>query len=235
MIYYCSETCQNMASTEYQVQWTTAMAEKMLLFNKFQDYCDEFSPPLNFPLLIAKLFAKALKEVRLFGTLNTFVPLKNLAHVAIKPSMIPGVWKSEYEHFGRNIVIDPVNLAYFNLEWYTWMQSILAVNCFAINVGNCGRREPGGSDVICGGAGMSSTEGTGLFLSASKFNHSCDPNTAVSFPYNAELHATALRDIRENEEITISYIDLDWPFAQRQTFLYSKYGFWCTCARCKKP
>ncbi|XP_039607848.1 SET and MYND domain-containing protein 5 isoform X2 [Polypterus senegalus] len=51
-------------------------------------------------------------------------------------------------------------------------------------------------------------EGSGLFLLQSSCNHSCIPNAEASFPENNFLlHLTALSDIKQGEEICISYLD----------------------------
>ena len=43
---------------------------------------------------------------------------------------------------------------------------------------------------------------------------------------------TALRDIGEGEEVTISYVDVTEPYDERRKTLMTHYGFECKCARC---
>lgn len=51
-------------------------------------------------------------------------------------------------------------------------------------------------------------EGSGLYLTQSKLNHSCVPNAQPSFPYSDHtLAIKALTAIRAGEEICISYLD----------------------------
>ncbi|MQL84465.1 hypothetical protein Taro_016974 [Colocasia esculenta] len=58
---------------------------------------------------------------------------------------------------------------------------------------------------------------------------------AVEHFHDKDGQATiiALRPIRKGEEITISYIDEDLPYEERQSLL-ADYGFKCRCSRCLK-
>ncbi|CZR67380.1 uncharacterized protein PAC_17279 [Phialocephala subalpina] len=74
----------------------------------------------------------------------------------------------------------------------------------------------------------------GLFLEASRINHSCQPN--AQHTWNGDLgHLTvhALRDIEANREITISYISgLSPGYAERQHHLMNSFSFACSCELC---
>ncbi|CAJ2501003.1 Uu.00g038560.m01.CDS01 [Anthostomella pinea] len=75
---------------------------------------------------------------------------------------------------------------------------------------------------------------TGLFLNPAlaMVNHSCVPNAFVQFVgRHAVLHA--YREIKEGEEIEISYIDCNLHRAHRQEALKIRYHFNCSCPRCK--
>lgn len=80
-------------------------------------------------------------------------------------------------------------------------------------------------------------EGSGLYLTQSKINHSCSPNAEIKFPYNNHvIQVVALRPIAENEEICISYLDecqLDRSRHSRQKHLQENYLFLCDCEKCK--
>lgn len=79
--------------------------------------------------------------------------------------------------------------------------------------------------------------GDGLFLTFSRMNHSCDPNAL----WDTDLHGRsgvmsvwAGRDIRPNEEITISYIaavHTGKPVETRRQILH-RWGFECQCSKC---
>lgn len=77
-------------------------------------------------------------------------------------------------------------------------------------------------------------QGTAFFPIQSCMNHSCCP-TAKAFKRDEDRdgQATILacRPIKKGEEITISYIDEDLQFEERQALL-ADYGFRCKCPKC---
>jgi hypothetical protein len=79
------------------------------------------------------------------------------------------------------------------------------------------------------------SRGAGMFTLHSCFNHSCDPNVAVSFGVDSEIGVVALRDIAAGEELCITYIAQVYlalePAAKRRERL-RPYFFVCQCAKC---
>lgn len=79
-------------------------------------------------------------------------------------------------------------------------------------------------------------EGSGLYSTQSKINHSCVPNCEIQFPQsNHVLQVTALQRINPGEEITISYLDecvLCRSRHSRQKILKENYMFVCQCEKC---
>ncbi|XP_071723211.1 histone-lysine N-methyltransferase ATXR2-like [Rutidosis leptorrhynchoides] len=77
-------------------------------------------------------------------------------------------------------------------------------------------------------------EGSAFYTLQSCMNHSCCPN-AEAFKREEDRDGRAtilcLRPICKGEEITISYIDEDLPFDERQALL-ADYGFKCKCPKC---
>eukprot|EP00755_Sulcionema_specki_P003899 Sspe_Gene.3953::Locus_1320_Transcript_1_1_Confidence_1.000_Length_2410::g.3953::m.3953 len=74
-----------------------------------------------------------------------------------------------------------------------------------------------------------------VFPTISFCNHSCRPTAAV-VPADGILHA--LTEIKEGEEITISYLDAEdllLPRDRRRELLAKRWGFQCTCDRCTGP
>jgi len=63
-------------------------------------------------------------------------------------------------------------------------------------------------------------------------NHDCAPNAAVVVSPTGDLTVTALKDIADGEEITISYTDIKEDCEKRRATLLQHYGFECKCARC---
>ncbi|KAI9764032.1 MAG: hypothetical protein M1840_008908 [Geoglossum simile] len=84
---------------------------------------------------------------------------------------------------------------------------------------------------------LGGSDSGGLFLEASRINHSCQPNTQHT--WNGDLgHLTvhALRDIEAGREITISYISgVSLGHAERQHHLMDGFSFTCACELCSLP
>ncbi|KAK0511217.1 hypothetical protein JMJ35_006769 [Cladonia borealis] len=62
-------------------------------------------------------------------------------------------------------------------------------------------------------------------------NHSCTPNTAITYSH-ATLSLRSLTPIPANSELTISYIDTTHPTPTRQSELQERYFFTCACPFC---
>lgn len=73
----------------------------------------------------------------------------------------------------------------------------------------------------------------GLYLHpyAALINHSCDYNSIVGFDGD-ELFVKAVRPIKKNEQIFISYIDASDPHDIRRKKLSERYYFDCQCSKC---
>ena len=77
-------------------------------------------------------------------------------------------------------------------------------------------------------------QGGGIFLRASRINHSCTPN--ANFDWNAKIRREtvhAIIDIPINEEITVSYCMPHTDIYHRQKRL-EPYGFNCACISCSQ-
>jgi hypothetical protein len=76
----------------------------------------------------------------------------------------------------------------------------------------------------------------GLFLEASRINHSCRHNAQNTWNKTiGRLTIHALRDIEEGQEITISYLASTSEYTERQRFLKEKFKFDCHCQLCSLP
>lgn len=65
----------------------------------------------------------------------------------------------------------------------------------------------------------------------SRINHSCDPNCVSSHDGN-DVFLIALREIKQDEEITVSYTDSSKPRAARKEYLKENLFFDCKCSLC---
>eukprot|EP00808_Paulinella_micropora_P030318 g7759.t1 len=75
---------------------------------------------------------------------------------------------------------------------------------------------------------------SGLWIRPSMFNHSCVPNCMYQ-PVNDMMFIHTTRDVAENEELCLPYMDVSQPFAERTKHFASwnqGEGFVCQCERC---
>jgi hypothetical protein len=78
--------------------------------------------------------------------------------------------------------------------------------------------------------------GGGIFLEASRLNHSCKNNAQKIWNQGIKRHTVhALRDIAEGEEITVYYLALDMAREVRRKELYDRLKFMCACPLCSLP
>lgn len=78
------------------------------------------------------------------------------------------------------------------------------------------------------------------FPEASRFNHDCRPNVAgrieVDLDHGGVMHrATVARAVQPGEELTIAYLDVREPRAQRVERTKMAWGFECGCGQCGLP
>ena len=71
----------------------------------------------------------------------------------------------------------------------------------------------------------------GLYIELSALSHSCEPN-ACYVSYGTRLQVRAIKPIKPNERITISYIDIANPRPIRHQLLQS-YFISCDCLKCQ--
>lgn len=74
--------------------------------------------------------------------------------------------------------------------------------------------------------------GIGLYPSMSLLNHSCDPNCVMVFEGKL-LRLRAVQQIQQDEELTISYIDVMATSQERQRQIEKQYCFVCDCKHCE--
>eukprot|EP00879_Flechtneria_rotunda_P020915 GHRR01022022.1.p1 GENE.GHRR01022022.1~~GHRR01022022.1.p1 ORF type:complete len:356 (+),score=153.42 GHRR01022022.1:854-1921(+) len=123
-----------------------------------------------------------------------------------------------------------------HLDWYVAVMARLHINTFKVDAvmaidWDGGMAAAAAAMLQQGG----SSSGSALYLLASMYNHSCEPNVNVTFPgSNSTAVFTAARPISGGEQLFISYIDADQEVGMRQEYLAFVYGFRCRCVRCKE-
>eukprot|EP01119_Soliformovum_irregulare_P026074 TRINITY_DN9823_c0_g1_i1.p1 TRINITY_DN9823_c0_g1~~TRINITY_DN9823_c0_g1_i1.p1 ORF type:complete len:296 (-),score=70.38 TRINITY_DN9823_c0_g1_i1:17-904(-) len=70
-----------------------------------------------------------------------------------------------------------------------------------------------------------------IYPLASFFNHSCAPNCVTSLD-GPLLSILTFQDIKQGEELCISYIDTNLPRSSRRERLLRDFRFLCTCQKC---
>ena len=77
--------------------------------------------------------------------------------------------------------------------------------------------------------------GTGLFMKMSRINHSCRPNSHYAWdPHRRLLTLYAQEDVEQDQEITVTYMDLRADWQARQAHLKNYFLFECKCELCVK-
>jgi hypothetical protein len=83
-------------------------------------------------------------------------------------------------------------------------------------------------------------DGSALYATTCKMNHSCDPNVHVLYrrtgwgsKHPLTAYCVARREIAAGDELSISYIDTEETYAKRQEALQI-YGFTCKCRKCER-
>ena len=74
--------------------------------------------------------------------------------------------------------------------------------------------------------------GIGVYPSAARFNHSCEPNCAQRFDAFACVVVDTTRAVAKGEELTSPYVDVTLDVVNRNARLERNFAFRCDCARC---
>ena len=104
--------------------------------------------------------------------------------------------------------------------------------------------DEGGGDAL--DALFTPLDGTAMYSTTCKMNHSCKPNMMAKYSYSCSgggkrtrwgkhfplvVSCNALQDIEKGEELCISYINTDLSYEERSKAL-ENYGFKCNCKKC---
>ena len=97
---------------------------------------------------------------------------------------------------------------------------------------SCSSHEHDDVGTILRAAERSPGSGTALYATASLLNHDCNPNLDVHMSRGGQIAFVARRDIKADEELSITYIDANLETPERLRALRHGYGFDCKCERC---
>lgn len=116
------------------------------------------------------------------------------------------------------------------MSWYSHLLGVLNLNAFEVRipVTEFFSRDSQSTD------DPEVAAGTALYHMASRFNHSCAPNTKPFWVNDHTIHTRLLDNVMPGCELTISYLDLNWDVKRRQRYLEDNYGFVCDCDRCRQ-
>ena len=73
-----------------------------------------------------------------------------------------------------------------------------------------------------------------MLLAGSFFNHDCNPNAELTTKPSTgnTAYFKTKRDIKEGEELTVTYVNPNEEYEMRSMKLWATYGFRCQCKRC---
>jgi tetratricopeptide (TPR) repeat protein len=101
----------------------------------------------------------------------------------------------------------------------------------AISRHNCfGRGDPGEETHAPKGTNPAPAA-TGLWVTASYFNHACDANAVSAFQGDCII-LRATKDIEKGQEVTMSYRSRDFDYVENQQRLQKTWKFKCDCTMC---
>ncbi|CAG8550958.1 3859_t:CDS:2 [Ambispora gerdemannii] len=158
-----------------------------------------------FPVFILKLFAIAKQR--------DICPLdiEEIKHLARNKPFSGNMCLPEPLTFIHQKALEILDIPMGDLRFDFW----IFLTCYSIAVSNTfSRRHQERPDVLS------------VFSLISLINHECRPNASV----NGE-QLIAIKRIKKNETVTISYIGEESSYQNRQTMLYL-WGFECNCSFC---
>eukprot|EP01135_Chromosphaera_perkinsii_P007453 Nk52_evm5s859 gene=Nk52_evmTU5s859 len=228
----CSNTCKNTAFDQYG---HLSVGENNSM-DDFVEYC--YSVERKFPILVARIMGRIIEDVRKNASVSkTVTPLSHLSYADIPTSKIPHEWVEDYAAFKKSFLVGSKNAEFFTVEWFVRMLSMLNLNSFRVEIETDSDIENEDSEDDVGRLTNETVNtGTALYFLSSFINHDCSPNLRGHWPCSSEMFLISNRDIREGEELTVSYIanQQNMRVGERRDFLHWAYGFECQCPLCVK-
>lgn len=190
----------------------------------------------KFPLLVARLACMRMSR-SVYGDDCVSVDDRDMENLCFaNMSHIPDSWKESHQALLRCFPNKERIENLISVEWYTDMMSRVHPNAFRVDLIDTGALEQDYATALRRMFVEQESEsgnGSAVYLLSSLFNHSCSPNVEPVFPHNNHIvEMRALRDIEKNEHLSISYIDSNLSYEERQHKLLHGYGFQCRCEKC---
>jgi len=169
--------------------------------------------------MASRIVARILLGLKKEGNLhNTYEALHFLAYGMCAP--LPE-WRDDYDTFSEALLSNPSTKEFFSFEWYTRLMQTFHINMISVS-----------PEVSVFDTPTAQHDSIGLFFLLSFANHSCVPNSKLVFVDNHHARLVSNQQIRNGEEIFISYINNELPTEKRLRHLEQHYGFVCNCAKC---
>lgn len=210
---YCSEKCREWAVK----QWHTWQCDKEIQAalqetrKRIKEHGKSASSRIT--LLIMRLLGMVARETNVL----TLPVLQSLASGTTQGEAFFLQSIQQYERVLSDLKLSP---ACFDFYTFDYLRFCLSINVFAASPNQ----------------GILS-DGVGIYGLATQINHSCEPNASweiVKHPMGDNvLVILAERDLKEGEEITISYFDTTGKNYQDRQNALVQYGFVCQCSKCK--
>lgn len=202
------------------------------------EYCEDRG--FKWPLLMAKLAKRALHAKKDDGD-QTLERMRLLCSVNLegREVQLEEQRQAVLGCLAQEATDSPVEETITG-EWYFDMYARIQANAFRLDLIDSVALQAGTSgDYQAVLRAMLARQeeddgGSAVYTVASLVNHSCVPNMDVAFPNND--HTLVLRTnqtVRENEQLTISYVDHEQDVEERARRL-AMYGFRCECEKCRE-
>ncbi|KAH9618959.1 hypothetical protein KSS87_015644 [Heliosperma pusillum] len=210
---FCSEECKEHSKAFYEL-------EKRTDWSVYHKYCSTHG--LKYPLLVKRLTCMVIAGAASENCLDILQPAEVLPEIEEEHSLL----RTAFEAADTT----EESLKFLSNQWYANVLARIRINAFRVEMvsGLYG-------DLLSSALASEEADsgvGNAVYILPSFYNHDCDPNVHIIWMDNVHARLKALRDIEEDEELRICYIDASMDFDVRQNVLLKGFGFKCSCNRC---
>ncbi|RUP43210.1 hypothetical protein BC936DRAFT_137470 [Jimgerdemannia flammicorona] len=246
-VVYCSTDCEKKAVAQYHQYLCTSSLSLSSKEHEFATYATKNN--VKYPGMIARFLATMVyEETTKVPTgrddeYNTWDHIERLRFLEVNPGPTEALEiKLLKELLGPKV---PGIDEFVTEERYLTLKGKLQYNAYGVETVAEGEKTVPKSPEQHRNARSTSPAhpltGAALYRATSYLAHSCEPNTAVSFPRRTqELALVATRPIKQGEELTTSYVQVDSDgepvrgHVERKKELADAFRFKCACKRCER-